>query len=453
MADVVSSRSVISSPIQKVVGSGMVNATDALAVEEPLEIRLGVQGQRDAKRVSVTMRTPGNDAELAVGFLFTEGIVKSPDDVVSLAYIDKPIEGKLHQNVIRVDVNPSVNIDVKSLERNFYMTSSCGVCGKASIEAIRTGACPVFSKNSPRFDATTIHGMPETLRQAQRAFDQTGGLHAAALFNASGELIALREDVGRHNALDKLIGAAFVNGALPLDKFIVMVSGRASFELVQKALMAGVPALAAVGAPSSLAAELADDFDMTLLGFVRNNRFNIYAGAWRIHAQPLNGDACDLVTYREFTAADAQGVFETAHDSWKETYKNIFTPAMIEQMVRRDYSPDVLMGLLPKIASGEMFFRVALVNGRVVGFCNFGYCEKGMELRRIYLRPAYIGKGVGKNLLEAGERFARSKGNRAYFCFVHKDNEVGKRFYLKNGFTHCDNADIGDEWYMEKRLN
>ena len=248
-------------------------------MEEPLEIRLAFDqhGRRIRRGISVTMRTPGHDDELAVGFLvLTEGESSIPPEQVAT------VEDWGPGNVVRVELNPGVAVDLARLERHFYATSSCGVCGKASLEAVRVR--PLFEPipGRPEVEAGTIRGLPETLRAAQGAFDRTGGIHASALFDPSGRMLALREDVGRHNALDKLIGMSFLAGGMPLRDAILLVSGRASFELVQKSAVAGIPVLAAVGAPSSLAVELARQLGMTLIGFVRGDRFNIYAGPDRI---------------------------------------------------------------------------------------------------------------------------------------------------------------------------
>ena len=267
-----------------------VASTDSLAIEEPLEIRLGLPGEAKHRAISITMRTPGEDAELAAGFLFTEGIVGRPDQIKQIRHCGLKV-GKgsgrldraaaLNSNTIRVDLNDGVDIDLKRLERHFYTTSSCGVCGKTSIAALHTGAKKIEGDDF-RISSDLINTLPDILRASQNVFDQTGGLHASALFNTDGTLDIVREDVGRHNALDKIIGAKFLAGETPLSEKILLVSGRASFELVQKALMAGIPILAAVGAPSSLAVELAVEFGMTLVGFVRDGRFNIYTGAERI---------------------------------------------------------------------------------------------------------------------------------------------------------------------------
>jgi FdhD protein len=256
-----------------------------LAVEEPLEIRLGFAGPErwTTRSLSVTMRTPGHDVELAAGFLFTEGVICSQADIAKIEESPRP-----EANIIRVDLMPEVRFHPRLMERNFYTTSSCGVCGKASLEAVAAQGCECLPHDSLLVSATAIHRLPAALQEVQNVFNQTGGLHAACLFSAEGELIAMREDVGRHNALDKLIGASLLAGKVPLSQSMLLVSGRASFELVQKAIRGGIPLLAAVGAPSSLAVELAREFDMTLLGFVRHQRFNIYSGEWRIRYETTN---------------------------------------------------------------------------------------------------------------------------------------------------------------------
>ncbi|MBC7919910.1 MAG: formate dehydrogenase accessory sulfurtransferase FdhD [Ferruginibacter sp.] len=264
-------------------------ADDLLAVEEPLEIRLGfgpaTEG-REQKTISVTMRTPGHDFELALGFLFTEGIIQSLAQVQQIRYCRDGGRQSPAENGVRVELAPGVRIDFRRLERHFYTASSCGVCGKTSIEAVRTTGDASLSGNSFRLEADLIHTLPGRLREAQAVFKHTGGLHAAAWFDVNGRLRLLREDVGRHNAVDKLIGAALGQGMIPLRDAILLVSGRASFELVQKAAVAGIPVMAAIGAPSSLAVETARAFGLTLLGFVRDYRYNIYSGEERITGQP-----------------------------------------------------------------------------------------------------------------------------------------------------------------------
>jgi FdhD protein len=270
-------RPILTVPVQKIEGDSSAPFQDLLAVEEPLEIRLG------DKSISITMRTPGNDFDLAAGFLFTEGILHDAAEVREIRWSHQT-NGNSRQigNSVTVDLNPGVEVDLERLERHFYTSSSCGVCGKASIEAIEMQGCPVLPRNAPVVERSVVHLLPEALRRAQPVFERTGGLHAAALFSTDGTLKLLREDVGRHNAVDKLIGAEMLAGQTPLSDRLLFVSSRASFELVQKALMAGIPILAAVGAPSSLAVETAQRFNLTLLGFVRDSRFNIYSGASRI---------------------------------------------------------------------------------------------------------------------------------------------------------------------------
>jgi len=265
--------------VRKVSGSAFATERDVLAVEEPLEIRLGYhfKGRAQSKSISLTMRTPGNDRELAVGFLAGEGIVRHARDITGIRHI-----GIGASNELQVDLDESVDVDITRLERHFYTTSSCGVCGKTSLEAIQTRGAFAVPMEGFTMPAAKIHDLPAVSRAAQPVFAQTGGLHAAALFDGDRKLLDLREDVGRHNALDKLIGHQFLTGALPLHNRVLLVSGRISFELMQKAVMAGLPMVAAIGAPSSLAVELAEQFHVTLLGFVRDNQFNVYSGHWRI---------------------------------------------------------------------------------------------------------------------------------------------------------------------------
>lgn len=261
-------------------GDGERSRSDHLATEEPLEIRL-VFGE-DVRTIAVTMRTPGADFELAAGFLFTEGVLRGRADARRITYCTDPdIDADQQFNIVNVELDPTARVDLRPLERHFYTTSACGVCGKASLEALEIRGCAVMPPG-PTVSAEVIYGLPGKLRGAQGIFESTGGLHAAGLFTPEGELVVLREDVGRHNALDKVIGHCLLNGRLPLSQHIVMVSGRSSFEIMQKSLMAGVPIVCAVSAPSSLAVALAKQFKMTLVGFLRDRRFNVYAGEERL---------------------------------------------------------------------------------------------------------------------------------------------------------------------------
>ena len=269
-------RNILSVPVDRVQDGVSVPVQDLLAVEEPLEIRV------NERAISITMRTPGYDFDLAAGFLFTEGIIAGPEAIARIRLTHSDKRSRANGNSVTVDLSAGVEFDFDRLARHFYVSSSCGVCGRTSLDALAAQGCQMFGREGPHFRRTLIPELPDRLRQAQPVFERTGGLHAAALFNADGQLQNLREDVGRHNAVDKLIGSEMLAGRTPLAGRLLLVSGRASFELLQKALMAGIPVLAAVGAPSSLAVEVALRYNMTLLGFVRDGRFNIYSGAWRI---------------------------------------------------------------------------------------------------------------------------------------------------------------------------
>ena len=276
-------RSVFEVDIVKLDGAAAAPAEDILVVEEPLEIQVRAPGDAEWTSLSVTMRTPGNDDELATGFLLGESVIRSRQDIASVESWG-PFSGEVRvRNVVRVALAESARFDARLLRRNFYTTSSCGICGKASLEAIDAMRPRAVAGTELRVAAETLHALPAKLRGTQAVFGCTGGLHAAGLFTPAGECVAVREDVGRHNAMDKLTGHALLAEIDVADKAI-LVSGRASFELVQKALMAGVSVLAAVGAPSSLAVQLARAFDMTLAGFLRDGRCNIYAGERRIEA-------------------------------------------------------------------------------------------------------------------------------------------------------------------------
>jgi FdhD protein len=263
--------------VVEVRGLGPKNSEDQLAVEAPLELR--VRAGRDERSLCITMRTPGEDAELAVGFLFTEGLVRERAEIAS---VTTPTEDTV---VVELARGPLP----ESGARAFTMTSACGVCGKESLEGLRAVPAGRPEADGPEILPEVIHRLPAALRAAQAAFASTGGLHAAGLFQAQGERLIVREDVGRHNAVDKLIGARFLAGGLPARGTILVVSGRASFELVQKALMARIPVMAAVGAPSTLAVSLAAAGGMTLLGFVRDQRFNVYCGRERVRLDPGHG--------------------------------------------------------------------------------------------------------------------------------------------------------------------
>lgn len=282
-SDLMPASTVTSRTITRIQGSKTSRLIDVIAVEEPLEIRVvgTLAGKPFQKSLSITMRTPGRDLELAAGFLFNEGLLTDRAQVARLAACGPATGEHRLQNVVKVELQPGVELDHKRLERHFYTTSSCGVCGKSSLEALSVSNCAPLPETRP-VEAALIHTLPSIARSAQAVFEQTGGLHAAALIDHEGRLLDLQEDVGRHNALDKLIGARFLQGELPLTDRIVFLSGRISFELVQKALMAGIPIVAAVGAPSSLAIDLAERFNMTLVGFVRDGRCNLYTGERRI---------------------------------------------------------------------------------------------------------------------------------------------------------------------------
>lgn len=257
--------------------------TDEIAIEEPLEIQLlfGSANHRQRKSIAVTMRTPGYDFDLAAGFLLTEGIIHSSKAIQKIAYAHSPDPDHIENRVVVVLQN-TVDVDLHQLERHFYTSSSCGVCGKASIDAISVKNLPKLTPTTQQISPELLHELPEKLRSVQAVFDKTGGLHAAALFDFQGNLLSWREDVGRHNAVDKLIGNQLIENNLPLSEKLTLVSGRASFELIQKSLTAGIPMLAAVGAPSSLAVQLAEEHGMTLIGFLRNEQYNVYSGGERL---------------------------------------------------------------------------------------------------------------------------------------------------------------------------
>ncbi|MEY4905558.1 MAG: hypothetical protein RLZZ292_3373 [Bacteroidota bacterium] len=270
--------------LQKVTTLQCINVSDDIAEEAPLEIIVayGKAAQRKRQVISITMRTPnGEDVELAIGFLFSEGIIQGKKSVSIARYTTAESETS-QPNSICIELHPDTHFDATKLQRHFYMSSSCGVCGKASLELVESHTCYLFETGQPSITKQLLFDLPQKLLAAQQRFQSTGGIHAAALFDTSGKLRCLREDVGRHNALDKVLGWAVQNTTLPLKNDLLLLSGRASFELIQKAAMAGIPIVVAIGAPSSLAIELATTHGITLIGFLRHDRFNIYCGAERI---------------------------------------------------------------------------------------------------------------------------------------------------------------------------
>ena len=265
-------------------GDNEQSRSDTIAVEEPMEIRIqsGADKQRRVRSICVTMRTPGQDFELALGFLHGEGLITHKNQVVGISFCGPAAPGKPQSNIIRVELSNEIELDLVKLQRNFYSTSSCGICGKASLDALNFEGYQQLTPTAPQVSAHVIDSLPDALGRNQPVFDQTGGLHAAGLFTQAGTLIASREDVGRHNAVDKVIGAQLFADNLPLSNHILVVSGRVSFEIMQKALAATIPIVVAVSAPSSLAVEMAQRFGITLIGFARNGRFNVYTGTSRI---------------------------------------------------------------------------------------------------------------------------------------------------------------------------
>ena len=275
---------VIPYKIHRFNGSESSAKDDLLAVEEPLEIKLGF-GQaidRQQKSLAITMRTPGEDFDLVLGFLFTEGIINSMDDFTYINYCADARE-EASENVVRVELSESKKIEWKSIERNFYTNSSCGICGKASIESLEAFSPEPISSDL-RVSAKLIHTLGEKISKKQGVFKHTGGVHAAAIFSMDGEILMLREDIGRHNALDKMIGAALQRKMLPLSNSVLMLSGRSSFELLQKSVTAGIPVVCCIGAPSSLAVDTAREYGISLLGFYKGNSFNIYSHPERIQS-------------------------------------------------------------------------------------------------------------------------------------------------------------------------
>lgn len=279
-----SRKSILDVETTRVEGAEYYSRADVLAREEPLEIKLayGPHGQRQQRSLAVTMRTPGQDEELAAGFLFTEGIIGKASDIKDMRHDGGGLAAESRENILLVELEEELPVDFEKLNRHFYTSSSCGVCGKASIDMVRSTSCYFPRRTHPQITPEILKSLPGKLSEEQAIFECTGGIHAAAAFTPGGELLLMREDVGRHNALDKLLGAALMQGQMPLREQAILLSGRLSFELVQKSVMAGVPILAAVGAPSSLAVELAEEYGMTLVGFLRGQAFNVYCGEERL---------------------------------------------------------------------------------------------------------------------------------------------------------------------------
>ncbi len=276
------SEATLSTSLLSFEGGHMERKSDEVVAEEPMEVRVIVEEKGQMRHsIAVTMRTPGHDFELAAGFLFSEGIVADHTAIRDIQYCSSTPD-PARNNVVNVFLSPGTAFDPQKFSRNVYTTSSCGICGKASLEMLRV-ACPVPPVGTFNLSPGYFLELPKKLRKAQTLFSRTGGLHASALFDAKGELLLAREDVGRHNALDKVVGALLCEGRLPASDTVLLVSGRVSYELVQKALMGGIPALAAVGAPSSLAIDMAREFNMALIGFLRDGRFNVYSGAQRMN--------------------------------------------------------------------------------------------------------------------------------------------------------------------------
>ena len=279
------SKSIQTVRVQRARGGDVRRIRDWVTVEEPMEIRLAFPdpagGPELVRSIAVTMRTPGQDFELAAGFLVTEGVLASPEQLREITYCRSGL-GPQDYNVLEVRLHSGEDVDLDRLSRNVFTSSSCGVCGKGSLEAVEVQGCAALPAGTLQLPAEILAELPVRLRQEQGDFARTGGIHAAGLFDAAGSPVSVHEDVGRHNAVDKVVGEAFLAGHVPLLDRVLVVSGRVSFEVVQKALVAGIPAVAAVGAPSSLAVELARRFNMTLAGFVRDGGFNVYAGSERV---------------------------------------------------------------------------------------------------------------------------------------------------------------------------
>jgi FdhD protein len=274
--------------IYQVTEDKSLEKDDLIIVEEPLEIRIGFGSisNRSQKKLVVTLRTPGHDFELALGFIFSEGIIDSISEVESVKYCEDVGKHEEKGNVVRVELSPDIAPDFEKLERNFYMNSSCGVCGKTSIDSVKVDCSDL--DDGPVIDTSIINGLIDVMEEKQRLFEHTGGIHAAALFDKNGNILLMREDIGRHNAVDKVIGASLLDKKIDFNNSILLLSGRAGFELIQKAIRASICIVAAVGAPSSLSVNLADEFKQTLIGFLKKGKFNIYTGPERISLNNIN---------------------------------------------------------------------------------------------------------------------------------------------------------------------
>ncbi|MCB9882332.1 MAG: formate dehydrogenase accessory sulfurtransferase FdhD [Planctomycetes bacterium] len=275
--------------VTRITREARARSEDGIAVEEPLEIRVVHGSQRLGKSLAITMRTPGHDFELAAGFLFAERIVTQREQIAKMAFCGEPAPGRAHSNIVRLTLRDDVDLDHRRLERNFFSNSACGLCGKASLEALAIDASPIVDDESQRIDAELVHGLPDLLHGDQSLFHATGGVHGAAFVSMRGEVRVVREDVGRHNAVDKAVGREFLAGTFDAERaadalahHVLVVSGRTSYEILQKALTARVSMVVGVGPPSSLAIELAERFGLTLVGFTRGGRFNVYAGSQRV---------------------------------------------------------------------------------------------------------------------------------------------------------------------------
>jgi len=275
---------VFAQPVRRYTAETATEQPDLLVSEEPLELQLyyGPTHDRQKEQLTVTMRTPGHDFELVTGFLYGEGLIHQASDITTIRYCTEPQSPEEEENVVLVHLRPDLEVNIGAASRKFMTSAACGVCGKSAIEVLQKHGCSTLPDSPWHVPPTTLYGLGDTLRQQQTLFKHTGGIHAAALFTPSGQLVRVREDVGRHNAVDKLVGSLLAQGQLPLNNHLMLVSGRAGYELVQKAVRAGIPFMAAVGAPTSLAAQLAAQYNCTLVGFLKPNSLNVYSAQQRL---------------------------------------------------------------------------------------------------------------------------------------------------------------------------